>query len=421
MEELKKQLEELEKKMSSQLDEKAKKEVELQMKAIKDQLEALKDASKEIAELKVSVDEADKKAAKAQDDLREYMAEMGRQNANSQPKTKSFSDELGESLEKRKGDLASYNKNERRSIQMELKAVGNMGAANTTISGTTTFAGDSQLGGIGRKPYESVHIRNLIRTQQITTDSAFVIRDNAGEGGPTAVAMGAAKPQSDRDYVKLIVPVTKIAHYFKIPEEMLADISWLQGEISGVGVEELMAKEDNLLLFQAAGAGLFAGLTTATNSTAFAAPASLALAIDNANNYDVLVAAWTQLKTLKSNANYALCNPADYAKMVLTKESTTSGNYVFGAPNIAIPNIFGIPLVPHNEITSDKFLIGDFTKATIGQREGISVRFYDQNEDDAIKNMVTVVIEERLTVVVDRADRLVYGDFSDARAALETA
>jgi hypothetical protein len=39
--------------------------------------------------------------------------------------------------------------------------------------------------------------------------------------------------------------------------------------------------------------------------------------------------------------------------------------------------------------------------------------FYDQNEDDAIKNMVTVVIEERVTIVAGRADYLYYGDFSD--------
>lgn len=389
---------------------------------LKSQVEdATKKSAEALENVKVSIDEADKKAVKAQEDLRQYMAEMGRINQVTDTKAKSFGDELGEQLEKRKADLVNYNNNERKGLQFQIKAVGNMAAANTTISGTTTFAGESMLGGIGRKPYESVHLRNLIRTTPIGTDSAYVIRDNAGEGGPTAVGMGIVKPQSDRDYQKLIVPVTKIAHYFKIPEEMLADISWLQSEISGIGVEELMAKEDNLLLFQAGGAGLFAGLTTATNSTAFAAPASLALAIDLANNYDVLVAAWTQLQTLKGNANYILCNPADYARMVLTKESATNGSYVFGAPNVSIPNLFGIPLIPHNEMTSDKFLLGDFSKATIGQRDGVSVRFYDQNEDDAIKNMVTVVIEERLTVVVDRADRLIYGDFSDGRAALETA
>jgi len=62
--------------------------------------------------------------------------------------------------------------------------------------------------------------------------------------------------------------------------------------------------------------------------------------------------------------------------------------------------------------------VSTLSKARIGQRDNVSVRFYDQNEDDAIKNMVTVVIEERLTVVTGRADYLVYGDFSDARTAL---
>ena len=417
-EKLVQELKALEEKLTGQLDAKTKKEVEAQIKAIKD--ESAKNIEDLKAEIKVVKDEGDKALAKAAEDFTQYKAEMGRLNVQN-TNAPSFKDELGKALESKKEALQNYGKNNRSMVGMTIKAVGDMAAANTTISGTTTFAGNSQLGGVGRKPYESMHIRDFVRVQNIQTDSAYVIRDAAGEGGPTAVGMGVVKPQSDRDYVKLIVPVTKIAHHFKIPEEMLNDISWLQGEISAVGVEELIAKEDDLLLNQAAGAGLFAGLTTATNSTAFSAPASLALTIDLANNYDVLVAAWTQLMTLKGKANYALCNPADYAKMILTKSSATIGDYVFGAPNIAIPNIFGIPLIPHNSITSDKFLLGDFSKATIGQREGVSVRFYDQNEDDAIYNLVTVVIEERLTVVVDRADRIIYGDFSDGRAALETA
>ena len=134
------------------------------------------------------------------------------------------------------------------------------------------------------------------------------------------------------------------------------------------------------------------------------------------NNDDVLVAAWTQLRNAKVGATHILCHPSDYAAMILSK--ATTGEYVFGAPNMSIPNVFGIPLVPHTAITSDKFLMGDFGKARIGQRDNVSVRFYDQNEDDAIKNMVTVVIEERLTVVTGRADYLVYGDFSDAVTAL---
>ena len=415
--------------LEGSLAEKAKTEIEgqlaEQLKSVNEQIEAVKKLADNAEELKGINKQLEEMKAENAALLKGFNLLQTRVkstgNGHQYQKGNSFADELGEQLEKRKSDLTNYTKNDRKAFGFEVKTVGNMSASNTTISGTTTFPGPDMLGGVGRKPYESVHIRDFVRVQPIASDSAYVIRDAAGEGGPTAVLPGAAKPQSDRDYVKLIVPVTKIAHYFKLPEEMLSDISWLQNEINAIGVEELLAKEDNLILNQAAGTGLFAGLTTSTNSTAFAAPTELALGVDLANNYDVLVAAWTQLMKLKGKANYVLCNPGDYAKMILTKSSASIGEYVFGAPNIAIPNIFGIPLIPHNEITTDKFLLGDFTKVSIGQREGVSVRFYDQNEDDAIKNMVTVVIEERVTVVADRADRLIYGDFSDARTALETA
>ena len=417
---LQEQLVELKSQLETSLTEKAKSEIALQIKSLEEKMKPvdlteIKAEIKKVTDWQVTKDEADKANQKALDEL------IAHQSKRKGPETgTSFKDALGEAMEQKKEQIAGYAKN-RSQINLELKAVGNMGSGNLTTSGTETFSGNVMIGGIGRKPYEISHIRNIVNVQPIATDSAYVVRDAAGEGGPTAVAMAAAKPQSDRDYVKLIVPVTKIAHYFKIPEEMLADNSWLQNEISAIGVEELLAKEDDLLLNQVAAAGLFAGLTTATNSTAFAAPASLAFGVDLANNYDVLVAAWTQARNAKVSPNYALCNPSDYAKMILTKESATSGTYVFGAPNIAIPNIFGIPLIPHTAMTSDKFLMGDFSKVTLGQREGVSVRIYDQNEDDAIKNMVTVVIEERVTIVAGRADYLYYGDFSDGRAALETA
>lgn len=347
-------------------------------------------------------------------DVDAMMKKNGRSFLNGEKK--SFADQLGEAMEAKKEALANYSKNDRKQVSLELKVVGDMGSGNLTTSGTETFAGNTNLGGVGRKPYEATHVRNLLSVRAISTDSAYFIRDAAGEGGPTAVAQAAVKPQSDRDYVKLIAPVTKIAHWFKIPEEMLADNAWMQAEISAVGVEDLLAKEDDLILNQASGAGLFAGLTTTTNSTAYASPASLALLVPAPNNYDVLVAAWTQLRNLKNSATAVLVNPSDYAAMILSKAS--DGQYVFGAPNIAIPNIFGVPVIPHTAIASDKFLMGDFSKVALGQRAGVSVRFYDQNEDDAIYNMVTVVIEERITVLADRADRLIYGDFSDAITAL---
>lgn len=330
----------------------------------------------------------------------------------------SFHDAIGKAMQEKKELLAGY-KNNRAAISFELKTVGDIGAnSNISVSGTPAFYPGGALSEPGRKPYEVQHIRQLITTRNLPSGmDAFVIRDAGGEGGPTSVAAGAAKPQSDRDWVKTIVPITKIAHYYKVPEEYLMDIPWMQSELSGVGVEELMAKEDTMFLTNSA-SGEFLGLNQTFNSTAFSAPTSLSGLVPDANNYDVLVAAWTQLRVLKSMTTAVILNPADYAAMILTKDA--NGLYVFGAPNQNIPNLFGAPIIPHTAVTSDKYFLGDFTKLIAAQRAGLSVRFYDQNEDDAINNLVTIVIEERVAFAADRADRVIYGDFSSDAASLDT-
>lgn len=408
--ELKAALTEVESKMGT----KAAEQIEGHLKAAEAKLEAK--YATEISELKQFKTKAETDAVANQKALDELIAKGQRHEVKADT---TVSGALGKAMEEKKDALANYTKN-RQAISFELKAVGNIGAnSNISVSGTPAFQPGGALFEPGRKPYEVSHIRDIVSVRNLPAGmDAYVIRDGGGEGAPTSVAAGAAKPQSDRDWVKTIVPITKIAHYYKVPEEYLMDIPWMQSEISGVGVEELMYLEDTKFLTNSAG-GEFLGLNQTFNSTAFSAPASLSGSIFDANNYDALVAAWTQLRVLKSNATGSLLNPIDYAAMILTKDS--NGMYVFGAPNQSIPNLFGAPIIPHTTVTSDKYFLGDFSKLVVGQRAGLSVRFYDQNEDDAIKNLVTVVIEERITFAADRADRVIYGDFSDNKASLNSA
>lgn len=370
----------------------------------------------ELSELKAYKVQAEKDSEANQKALDELIAKGQKVEVKG---GESVSDAIGAAMETKKEALSNYVKDGRRGISFELKTVGNIGAnSNISVSGTPAFYPGGGLFEPGRKPYEISHIRQLVTVRNLPSGmDAYVIRDAGGEGGPTSVAAGVAKPQSDRDWVKTIVPITKIAHYYKVPEEYLSDIPWMQSEISGVGVEELMAKEDTMFLTNSAG-GEFLGLNQTFNSTAFSAPASLADAIVDSNNYDVLVAAWTQLRNLKSNTTGVLLHPSDYALMILTKDD--NGNYVFGAPNQSIPNLFGAPIIPHTAVTSDKYFLGDFGKLVVGQRAGLSVRIFDQDQDDAIKNLVTVIIEERVTFAADRADRIIYGDFSADGSALST-
>lgn len=407
--ELKSALSEIESNIGTKMADQTKKAINEAMKPVSDEVEGLK-------KFRVDAEEAQKKAAEAIAELSKKGSRFSVDSADAD----SFKSQLAKELEAKKDLFANYGKS-RSPISFEMKAVGNIGAnSNISVSGTPAFQHGGPLSEPGRKPYEIRHVRDMgIRIVPLGAgQDTYVVRDGGGEGAPTAVTAGSSKPQSDRDWVKTVVPITKIAHFYKVPEEYLTDIVWMQDEITGVGVEELLALEDSLMLTASASSTQFAGLNQSFNSTAFSAPGSLATLINAANNYDVLVAAWTQLRNLKSYATGVLLHPSDYAAMILTKDS--QNNYVFGAPNQNVPNLFGAPIVPHTAVTSDKYFLGDFTKVRAGVRAPLSVRIFDQDQDDAIKNLVTIVIEERITMAADRADRIIYGDFSSDAAALET-
>lgn len=428
------QLDELKKNLEKTANESAKKEITAQIDALTKQLEAkIPDTKKletSIDEVKKSVEEIKQasvkldEVTKANQPLIDNIASLTKQMKENSQRSNivTFGDAIHKAISEKKDELKNYTKN-RTAIHVPIsgfnvKTVGNMADANTTVSGTQGFITPSVLPGVGRKPYEVTHIRNICTViPRNEGDTLPIVRDTGGEGAPTSVAKGAAKPQSDRDYVKYIVPITKIAHHYRIPEEMLEDIDWLASEITAVGVEELMALEDTMILTNSAG-GEFQGLNQTLNNTAFSAPTGLAGEINEANKYDVLVAALTQLRILKGNANWILLNPADYAQMILSK-STSDDHYLFGAPGITVPNVWGVPLLPHTAVTQDKFFVGDFSQVVVAQRAGVSVRFYDQDQDNAIKNLITVVIEERLAAVARRADKIIYGDLTDAEAELE--
>ncbi len=406
------ELENLKKDLETNLTEKAKAEITLQVKALEEKLSGLDDLKKSVDENTATVKVIKDAADKNQEWINKEMANASRMNLMDKPE--GFKEALEKGLTEKKEALKNWKSV---GVSIDMKAVGDIGAGNFTTSGTTTFAGPTMIPGVASRSFATTHMRDILPTSQVNTDSVSVIRAVAGEGGPTSVAPGGLKPQSDLDYVKLIVPITKIAHHYRVPEEWLDDVSWLADDISQTGIAELMVLEDSKIVSNVA-AGEFTGLIQ--NSTAYAAPSGLADGIATANNYDVLVAAQTQLRNAKRNPNFILTDNDSYARMILTK--ATTGEYVFGAPNMSIPNVFGVPIFPMTVAAlANKFIVGDRNQAVIAIRKGITVRFYDQDRDNAITNMVTVVIEERLALVVKRTDAFVFGDFTDARARLDPA
>ena len=73
----------------------------------------------------------------------------------------------------------------------------------------------------------------------------------------------------------------------------------------------------------------------------------------------------------------------------------------YGNGNYAMPaSIWGVPVVADSTITQGTALVAAREAVKIWKKGGIDVRLFEQNEDDAIYNRVTLVGEERLACAV---------------------
>lgn len=291
-------------------------------------------------------------------------------------------------------------------IQLDRKAVGNFSSA-TSLTGSY-FVTPQVVPGVILQPYEEVHMRNILPVGQTNSNTIRYVRDNGGEGVPTTVAEGATKPQIDRDLQILDAPVRKIACYMRVPEEMMEDIPYLQSFLSQIGIEEVMLVEDDQVLNGNGVGQNLSGLIT--NATAF--DTGLLAGVTAPNEFDILRAARTQGRLAKRRPTIALVNPGDYYDMTSRKDTTN--NYLFlGGGNGIQPgrNVDGLTIIDHTIVDPGEWLVLDPRAAAIFDRTGMSVRFYDQDQDNAIKNLITIVIEKRLALPIYYTNGLITGTF----------
>jgi HK97 family phage major capsid protein len=151
-----------------------------------------------------------------------------------------------------------------------------------------------------------------------------------------------------------------------------------------------------------------------TNATAFAAGTSVVAA---PNNFDVLLAARKQGRVALANTNVALVSPIDYYDMIEKKDTTNNYLFLGGGNGIDVAgqlNFRGLRIIEHTAIAAGDFLVLDPMSAAIFDRTGTTVRFYDQDQDNAIKNLITIVIEKRLALPIYKTYSIIKGTFATA-------
>lgn len=314
-------------------------------------------------------------------------------------------------------DFQHYVKNGfKGSANINLKVVGDM---TTGANLTGTVIGPTIVPGVVEDIERMNHVRSLLPVAQTNSNTVWYVEETGSEGGPTTVAEGATKPQLDFDLEQKAAPVKKIAAYMRLSEELLNDMPALSGFLTQRATQKLMIVEDAQLLF---GNGTGANLTGLTDGAVDGVTGGLTTqTIEGAQTWDAIIQTFAILANDEYSPSGIVMNPTDFYAMLALKD--TQGRYL--APGLVwdgqSASIFGVPIVVTTAMTSGNMLVGDFRLgAQIFQREGISVRFYDQDQDNAIKNLVTVVVEERLAFPIYRPDVFVYDAISDITTFLET-
>ncbi|TKI02769.1 phage major capsid protein [Martelella alba] len=343
-------------------------------------------------------------------ELKERLTELEQKSArrpNEAPAQKKSLGQLVIESEEYKGMDSSA----RKSIRVKLEQKDIMNVPVTTgegVSSTNSLVVSDRVQGIVAPPERTLTIRNLLIPGTTSSNSIEFVQEKGFTNNANTVAEGALKPKSDITFELKSAPVRTIAHYFKASRQILDDAPGLASYIDGRAQYGLRFKEEQQLLSgDGTGANILGILPQATEFTP-------ALSLANATPIDRLRLAVLQAVLAEYPASGFVLNPIDWAGIELTKDN--EGRYIIAQPvNGGIPRIWGLPVVETQAMAQKTFLTGAFNMAAqIFDRMDIEVLLSTENEDDFIRNMVTIRAEERLAMAVYRPEAFVTGSVTES-------
>ena len=302
-------------------------------------------------------------------------------------------------------------------VKMTLKAVGDMSIAGNT-TGQIPQADRNPV--IGDTKSRTIKLMDLVTIGSIGSNLKEWLFLSNEEGSAGATGEGLIKNQIDFEIIVGSQKVEKITAYITITDEMLDDVEQIRTLINNkLTVELNKALEQGC--FNGSGVSpILNGIDTVATTFAAGVFANL---VDNANEIDVLQVASNQIEIADQDmATAILMHPSDVTSLLLTKMSSTDKRYVERLQMIAGTLSFdGIPVVKTTLVTQGEFLMGDFSKASVDFKQGVTIEV-GYNADNFVKNYKTIRAEVRAVCYVENNDRTAFikGDFSVAIAALET-
>lgn len=289
----------------------------------------------------------------------------------------------------------------------DLKVKATLTSATTDTAGAVGDAiNQTRLAGILPLAQRRLTVRDLLTPGRMDGNTLEYVKETGFTNSAAPVAEAAAKPESDLKFDLMTTSAKVIAHWMKASKQVLDDISQLRSVIDQRLLYGLAYVEENQLLNgDGTGQNL---LGIIPQATAYAPQ----FVVDMESPIDMIRLAMLQAALAEYPATGVVMHPTDWTRVELTKDS--EGRYVIGNPqNSLTPTLWTLPVVATQAVTIDKFLVGAFRLgAQLFDRWDGRVETGYVN-DDFIKNLVTILAEERVALAVYRPEAFIYGDFGN--------
>lgn len=241
------------------------------------------------------------------------------------------------------------------------------------------------------------NVLDMLNTEVIDGNTLVYFVEGAMEGAPGVTAEGEKKPQVHfADPVAKTVTLQKIAAFIKESDEVIDDAQFLASSINGRLLYELNKVRQQTVITELLATSGIQTMTMPSTAT------FTDLSIDIADAIADAIADTQEMSGFAADG--VIVTPALWKQ--LRTGHLNSGEYIGGGyfEQGAQPTLWGLPVAVSSQLPAGNILVGAFgtCASLVTKAEGVTVESTNTDQDDFVKNLMTVRAEVRERLAVRR-------------------
>lgn len=282
-----------------------------------------------------------------------------------------------------------------------------LGSAGSPLDPSDIIVAPDRLAGIVPGAFRNLNLLDVIPMGATTSNQVHYTQEDVFTNGAVEQIEGAVKGEADLTFKLVEEPVRTIAHFIKLSTQVLDDAPALESYVNlrlQHGIRQRLQRQiiqgngtsPNISGFSASGRHTAFNPTTGENG----------LDAINRAKYAVIAADYSP--------NVVLLNPADWG--AIEREKVSGGGYVLGdgaaityVANGMIPQVWGLTVIPSNDVPAGKFFVMDSQAVQLWMRQSATVEMGYVN-NDFTSNLVTLRAELRAALAVYHVPAVQFGD-----------